>query len=261
MYSKYLFNIILILIFIYYFINIYFYKKETFSNLIKLNNIVDKIYIINLEKDKYRLDILKPKLHKFKIKYKIIEGIDGNNVVNNTKLRNGQYGCLLSHKKILEDALKNNYNQIAIFEDDIIFNRNFNTLFDKKYKYLINKEKDYDILYIGSSQGYYQYKKKKWNNITINKHYYKVKDTLGAFAFIINKKVIKKILEELDKQILPIDTLIKRKIIKNKNYNCFALFPNIITTNVSNMSNTSYKQRNQEYYLKLNNLNSKDFDF
>ena len=256
MWDKFIIFLLVIFFLIGYNINF----RESFKSTITLNNIVDKIYIINLEKDTERLNKLIPKLKKYNIKYKLIKGVDGNKIKNNTKLRNGQYGCLLSHIKILKDALKNNYKKIAIFEDDIFFHKNFNSILNKKYNYFINNENYYDVLYLGSSQGYYQYKKKKWNNIKINNHYYKVNDTLGTFAFIINQKIIKKILYELNKNIKPIDSLIKRKILKNNNYKCFALYPNIITANVENISNTSYKKRNQEYYMHLNNISSNDFD-
>lgn len=253
---NYLLTLLLIIIIISLYLNIH----ESFSNLVHLNSIVDKIYVINLKKDRYRLDILEPKLNKLNIKYEIINGIDGETVVNHTKMRTGQYGCLLSHIKILKDAHKNRYNNIAILEDDIIFNKQFNHMFDKKYRYLLKKENEYDILYLGSSQGYYHCKKKKWKDVKLNNHYYKVKDTLGTFAFIINKKIIKNILDQFEQKPQPIDNLINEHIIKNPLYKCFALYPNIITANVSNISNTSKKKRSQVYFMKLNNINPKHFD-
>ena len=39
--------------------------------------------------------------------------------------------------KILEDAVKNNYTSILVFEDDIIFRKDFNKHLEKQYSTII----------------------------------------------------------------------------------------------------------------------------
>ena len=88
------------------------------NNIYKIQDIVDQIYIINMDKDKDRMDFLDKKIKKLGLKYKRITGVDGKKVYNKykdrlkkgseynrniylrnrKKLRLGEVGCLLSHQ-------------------------------------------------------------------------------------------------------------------------------------------------------------------
>lgn len=54
------------------------------------------------------------------------------------KMENGAVGCSMSHLKILDDAVKNNWDHVLIMEDDItflepeIFKTNFNTFLQRQ---------------------------------------------------------------------------------------------------------------------------------
>ena len=130
-------------------------KKEHFeSNFI--NSIVDKIYVINMDKDKERMNILDKKMKELGIKYQRITGVDGKKVYSKykdkTELRPGQLGCLLSHFNVLNDAIKNKYNNILVLEDDIMFHQNFHNEFKKKYKILMKEEGNFDLIFLGCHQ-------------------------------------------------------------------------------------------------------------
>ena len=52
--------------------------------------------------------------------------------------------------KILEDAVKNNYTSILVFEDDIIFRKDFNKHLEKQYSTIKNNI-NWKLLYLGCS--------------------------------------------------------------------------------------------------------------
>lgn len=141
--------------------------------------------------------------------------------IKKTKLRPGQVGCLLSHQNILKDAIKNNYNNILVLEDDVIFHKDFHNEFKKKYKYLIDIEKNFDLIYLGAHQ------KHNWKDIKINKHYYNSKKLDRTFAMIINKNLFNSIFERANKLDKPIDRILYHYFQEQKKSFCFHL--NIIT--------------------------------
>lgn len=258
--------ILLLVIIIFLIYNILLYNKkivkENFtSNYI--NSIVDRIYVINMDKDKNRMKKLNTKMNKLGLEYKRISGVNGKKIYhkykNRTKLRPGQLGCLLSHINVIKDAVKNNYNNILVLEDDIVFHKNFHDEFAKKYNKLIKKEKNFDLIYLGCSQslegdGMWKYTKMK-------DEYYDNNLTDGTYAMLINKNIFNNILNAEKDLSLPIDTYISMKILNSDNFKTFSLFPHIITSNVNEESNTDNLKRNLDQYLKVNKLRHDDYDF
>jgi len=123
-----------------------------------MNPFVNKIYLINMDKDKYRLELAKKELDKHNLLFEHFSGIDPK-IYDKNKLKKyvtpkceilcpyGVIGCGISHIKIWENIIKNNYKNTIIFEDDIILHSKFNIKLEKIIAELPN---DYDILYLGS---------------------------------------------------------------------------------------------------------------
>ena len=198
---------------------------------ILINN-VDQVYVVNMDKDKNRLRLFTIYMNKLNIKFKRITGINGKKVYSKykTPLGPGQLGCLLSHINIMKDAIKNNYENILVLEDDVIFHKNFHNILKKTYNNIIQNEKRFDLIYLGGDD---------WNkikNIEYKEHYYKSKNTNGCYAILINKNVFKEILKQYKKLNLPSD-LVLVKTIQPK-YKCFNLRNQIITVNNNASSNT-----------------------
>ena len=141
-------------------------KKEEIFEL--LNNFFDKIYLITLKRSTDRHQIIHKTLQG--LNYKIFWGVDGNELdivelqrdglyhSNLTKLlrkrkgenprdlTNAQIGCALSHVRVYQDILNNNYNKALIFEDDLIID--LNGL--KSLKLSLNElPEDWELLYLG----------------------------------------------------------------------------------------------------------------
>jgi len=65
----------------------------------------------------------------------------------NRKMSKPEISLCLKHIEVFKDAVKNNYKNVVVFEDDIILDENFN---DKLNSYMSQLPNDYDILWIGS---------------------------------------------------------------------------------------------------------------
>ena len=256
--NKKIFSLLILLILIIIFIKIKHIKIEKFlnkNNNYDIRNIVDEIYIINMDKDADRMKKLNNKMNKLGLKYKRISGIDGKKIYEKyegkTNLRPGQLGCLLSHQIVLKDAIKNNYNNILVLEDDVIFHKDFHNEFKKKFKYLIDREKNFDLIYLGCSQ------KHNWKNINIKKEYLDGYKMDGTFSMIINNNIYKKIINLSNNLDKPIDRVLYDNIQKNNTY-CF--YPYVVSVNGNCISNTeNYYNINQKYY-KSNRIDINDFN-
>ena len=234
-------------------------------------------YILNLDSEKYKYDILKKKLDSFDLDLKIkrFSAIDGNlhkeefhksheiyynnlpkikkkyyfqqnniqnirtdfNMNGNIFRSYGAYGCLLSYIKIFEDAIKNNYNNIFLLQDDIYFHKNFINLSNQGIK----KYKNFGALYFGYSE-----------NIILKKKMY-----LGLFSVIINKKLFTKILNELKLLKYPADICVFNIVKSNKNY--FLIDKKIIIPDITN-SKTQNNNNNININKYYKDINFEDFD-
>jgi hypothetical protein len=246
-----------------------------------INEIFDKIYIINLKKDFIKKRSIEKKLNILNIKHSFFEAIDGKkspykeiyeNYVNkpikfkgchplekrlNKKVLGsyGSLGILKTMEKIFEDARKNKYKKILTFQDDIIFDNEFNSKFEN---YIKNIPDDWKILSFGVSQHI-------WSNVelSVNKFFYKTPyHTDGAFAIGFDCTIFKRMLNEIRKFNCNFDSGPIRNIYKGYPHNCYTLYPNLIIARLSN--SRTQNDRNIEEYAKkfkwiLSNFNYDEY--
>jgi GR25 family glycosyltransferase involved in LPS biosynthesis len=232
-----------------------------------MNNL-EHIYVINLDKDTKKLQDFKQQIGD-SFSYTRIKGVEP--LEGNDNLNKGQLGCLSSHILILEDAIKNNYKRILIFEDDIILKDSWGTI-----KNAVNnlQKLEPNLVYLGCSQhkwyriktladkqeniiikkNYYHYNQDKWNRIntlengikyiTINNNYfYCSQNKLRRIkTFACNKKDI---------------------IIENNYYHCirsYGSFAVIINKSIYETLLNMYKQKCKpvDNYLIDYQLNNKE---
>lgn len=114
-------------------------KKENIIESTKdILSLVDKIYFINLNDRKDRLEEIQGELNKIdpqRIKTSRIEAI---------KKENGKLGCALSHLKALKEAQKNNYKNVLILEDDFQITKS-KEMIEYSFNYLFDNFKDFNI--------------------------------------------------------------------------------------------------------------------
>jgi len=173
-----------------------------------LNTAVDRVYVINMDKDKDRLKRFDEQMRRHKISYTRVPGIVGASVGYHEALSGfcnqfctaGMKGCALSHRLIWEDMLKNRYENVAIFEDDAVLDENFNAKLRQGWEQLPN---DYDIYYLGCDAMCESADvSSKVFNTVLNTHPERVDDNLnsvsgsvGLHGYIISEKCAKVILE------------------------------------------------------------------
>ena len=101
-----------------------------------VNRVCDKVFVINLEKDKEKLRSFDSIMNTNHIKYERFNAILGSKVDKDNRLTDycntfctdGMKGCALSHRSIWELMVQNNYKNVLIFEDDSIIDKNFDYL-------------------------------------------------------------------------------------------------------------------------------------
>jgi GR25 family glycosyltransferase involved in LPS biosynthesis len=229
-----------------------------------VNKKVKKIYVINLRKNKLRQKYIFVVMQKYKINFSlvVVDEIDDATyklVNKNNLLTKGEIGCMLSHLWCLNDIIRTNYDNAIIFEDDIVFHRDFHNLFEKIYK------DDYNFLVLGacdfsfSSTNQYNVKNDLYvpskNSIKVygaHANYYSLNGAKKMFDIRINN------ISFFDK-----DYLIMFDFFKNTSYICS---PNLVVSDIST-SNLQHDYpffsiQETNYYKKcFVNFNFKEYNF
>ena len=245
---------------------------------------VDNVYLINMDKDTERLEKVTKECKKFNINFERFCGIDPlklskkelNKYVSKTCQNicpNGIIGCGVSHMKIYEDALKNNYKNILVLEDDVYFD---DELYEELNKAMTELPEDYDILYLGC---FGICDKEQVYNMDLNLlfHLYtnflrKCKSTcknecekklnnkykylhipefpLSAHGLIISNKGCRKLLNLIEKLNYHIDTTIA---LKSNELNIYITKKRLIYQTWNDSKNSSMSSN---YLLKNNNNNN-----
>jgi GR25 family glycosyltransferase involved in LPS biosynthesis len=101
-----------------------------------------------------------------------------------------EFGGTLSHYNAIKYAKQNKFKNIVIFEDDVIFIENFNSLFDW---FIENPPAKWDVIFFGGNHtgGFTKY----------NDFYNKIFRTYAIHAYIVNSTAYDKILAHLEKSI------------------------------------------------------------
>ena len=139
------------------------------NNQYYINNYVNHIYVINLECDITRRNYITVLMKKYNINFEFIIvprlQEEEYSQIGNPSINIGEAGCYLSHMFCLNDAIINKYEKIIIFEDDIIFHKDFNNLFKK-----ITMEQTFDILFLGASD--FNFRRINYSLVNKNKNIY-----------------------------------------------------------------------------------------
>jgi len=118
-------------------------KKKNF-----INTRIKKIFVINLADNIIRRNYILVLMKKYNINFSlvVVNRINDkiHSLVGNTKITRDELGCTLSHIWCLRQIIKNNYENSIIFEDDIIFHKNFKEMFMDVFK------DDFDFLLLGA---------------------------------------------------------------------------------------------------------------
>jgi GR25 family glycosyltransferase involved in LPS biosynthesis len=212
-----------------------------------MSNYVDNVYLINMDKDDHRLTKVTKETKKVGIKFERFPGVKVSDVSQNILDKyipeeiqkygtNGMIGCGLSHLFIWQNAVKNNYRNILVLEDDVHFTDDFNQYLQNVCEEIPN---DYDILYLHGDNPQHD------SRFT---YIYKPTFPLLTHAMIISNQGLKKLLDI----ITEIDDHIDWKIARNaKQLNIYSSKKQIVNQlwDDSNNSNLKTFPRIINYYL------------
>jgi hypothetical protein len=154
-----------------------------------INTFFDHIYCINLDRRPDRWEKCLQEFEKHGIEnVERFSAVDGNTLEVSSHLLKGEIGIIESHKRILNDAKNNNYNNILILEDDVEFHSNFTELFSSiQYEIPL----DFDMIYIGGNL-------ELWSPVQITQHVFKANSALALHAVGISASVYDIILSLID---------------------------------------------------------------
>ena len=162
----------------------------------------------------------------------------------------GEVGCALSHISIWEDAYRNQYDNILVYEDDIVFRdtMDWNQL-DKV------KTMNYDLFYLGRliQDGFDNVVDTPIDNMICKPHY-----SYQTHGYMLSKNGIKKLvhnhLPTYKSMLFPVDELLPslycrtpRTELNNifvKDMNTFALNQSVVEQSRTEMYNNSLTQPN-----------------
>ena len=183
--------------------------------------------------------------------------------------------CTLSHINILKNAIKNNYKNYLVLEDDILIHKNIDI-------FPVESLHKWDLLYLGGTihPSNRQYLKKeiykysdieeftkmqfKCFNCKINGNIgYKSNKINGTFAYAVNCDIYEKLLLYLTNNSklnssIPIDTLLQNFIENNVNINSYIIIPNLFISDVSDSD--IREKRNFSNFASLQNWNISNYN-
>ena len=197
--------------------------------------IVDKVFIINLDKRVYRMENMKTLMDdlyiknwerfpairpKFKeIGLPLYSGYTRFQKLNKKYVK-GSVGCKLSHLEVLKIAKDKKYKRILILEDDVVFEGNMKHI-RIAFKEMIDNFR-WDMFYLGLNK---PVSKEISDLVFLNR----VQKGLCTHAYIVNGNSYNKIINILEKSNKQIDITYQEHFNK---LNCFTM-PNQFRQNKS----------------------------
>jgi collagen beta-1,O-galactosyltransferase len=235
---------------------------------------IDKIYIISLKKNRNRANNVIRELNKLGrifLNCSIFDAVDGSmlsqkeinyclSIKAQYSLKNphtydeirtvGEIGCYLSHYKIWEDIILNNYKNCIIFEDDAYPKEKYETIMN----YIDTIPNDYDIAYFGWWNRYsYDYTNENNNWLYTDKpiekkdNIYNKSMILGLYSYILSNNGAKKLFTKAIPIDLQVDSFISMYNDVNKDFKRYLSKNQLFKAGVS-IGNTHNKCDRCKFY-------------
>ena len=159
------------------------YEIENTKRKNYINTRIRKVFVINLADNVIRRNYILILMKKYNINFSLV-------VVNrvsdktysqlgSTRITKEELGCTLSHLFCLKEIIKNSYENAIIFEDDIIFHKNFKEMFmnvfQDEYDFLLLGACDFSFQTLNKDRILADMEKRGMEDVTIHKSGSKVK--------------------------------------------------------------------------------------
>jgi GR25 family glycosyltransferase involved in LPS biosynthesis len=153
-----------------------------------LNDLSNDIYILNLKSRSDRRQHILSQFEKINCtKYTLFDALDGSLFKNNTRLKNGMLGLVLTYVEIYKNWVKNKSDNILIVEDDCIFNEDFSA---KLSVYISHVPKNWEMLYFGANHNYHMGEKTE----AINDYCIKLNNSFSAHCVLLKSFVFEELI-------------------------------------------------------------------
>ena len=126
----------------------------------------------------------------------------------------GAYGCLQSHLEVLREAREQGWPNILIFEDDCVFDQEFNQKFAD---YIEQVPSDWDTLLLGG--GHHEKPNK------ISDHLVKATGTYFTHAYALNQGIYDALIGLCEQGLRVVD---QYTVDLQKTRNCYCFVPNLV---------------------------------
>ena len=140
-----------------------------------LNEIVDQVYVINLDRRADRMDQATAEMEKYGIEFERFSGVDGSTLHDAPDTVKYDMACSMSHMNVLKDAKQRQFNVICVFEDDAELSEDFNEKLEPAFNEL---PANWGLFYLGANN------KKPPTKIT--ESVYRVNCSLTTHAYLIS---------------------------------------------------------------------------
>lgn len=145
----------------------------------------------------------------------------------------GAYGCLQSHLSVVREARRSGLSSILIFEDDVVFDSDFNNRFSR---YIEQLPSDWDMLLFGGLHVYVRPQK-------ISENVSKITSSYSTFAYALKQTVYDAFIELNSQSLEPVD---KVNAILQQTFNCYCFMPHLAWVE-ENYSDTQSKHLHPWY--------------
>ena len=201
-----------------------------------LNKFFDKIYCINLDrrKDRWRESLVEFELHDLSDYIHRFPAIDGNTLNNTHFINNGELGLIMTHEKILREAIEHNYSSILILEDDIVFSKTLQSI-DLYFEAL---PRDWEMLWLGANHNIH------CGNVIrmLNNRIIKCHQAFSTHAIAFNNLIYKKALKCISNKEKALDVYYSDM---QNTQNCYAFHPSMALQRPSYSDIQNKKQDNR----------------
>lgn len=167
-----------------------------------LNSVTPETFFINLLKRPDRFDHFTKQIKNLEIYSLGAVAVDGSTIPNPTGLRNGEYALLLSYEKVIKYAKLQNFEAITVFEDDALFDPDFNNRFAAEFPEIPN---DWDLVFLGENSCSLGAGWIPPENISDNIR--RIYSSFGAHAIMIKNHMYDHILEGISRFDKPLDVM------------------------------------------------------
>jgi len=204
-----------------------------------LNDQFDEIYCINLDNRSDRWSRVYTRFEKHEIRVQRFSASDGYSkelkreydeirvrlerekktqpyYLNNSRA----LGCLISGMRVINDAKRKGHGRILLFDDDILFHRQFDELVCN-----LRSLPSWKLLYLGCSQH-------RWDDVMLTQACsYQARNTHGTFAIGIDSSVFDEVLDLYSRKEKNCDVYLM-EIQERYPEECLVLSPNLVIADV-----------------------------